>query len=330
MAIHIGRREFVAALGGTAAAWPLTAHAQQPAMSVIGFLHGGSPDGHAPFVAAFRQGLREAGLIEGQNATIEYCWAEGRYERLPALAADLVHRQVTVIAAGSTPAAVAAKSATSTIPIVFQLGIDPVPLGLVASLNRPRGNVTGVYNWSVDLGSKQLGLLHELVPRVTAIAALVNPNFEGSQQQLKDVEAAARELGLQLIVLKAGATLELETEFATMAQQGTGAFVVGGDAFLLSRRDQIVTLASRHAIPAIYFDREFAVAGGLMSYGTDISDSYRQAGIYTGRILRGEKPADLPVWRSTKFQFVINLKTAKALGLDVPPGFSARADEIIE
>jgi len=190
--------------------------------------------------------------------------------------------------------------------------------------------VTGVYNWSVDLGSKQLGLLHELVPRVTAIAALVNPNFEGSQQQLKDVEAAARELGLQLIVLKAGATLELETEFATMAQQGTGAFVVGGDAFLLSRRDQIVTLASRHAIPAIYFDREFAVAGGLMSYGTDISDSYRQAGIYTGRILRGEKPADLPVWRSTKFQFVINLKTAKALGLDVPPGFSARADEIIE
>jgi putative ABC transport system substrate-binding protein len=243
---------------------------------------------------------------------------------------DMVRRLVTVIAATSTPAAVAAKSATSTIPIVFEMGTDPVQLGLIASLNRPGGNVTGVSNLTVDLGSKQLGLLRELVPRITAIAALLNPNFQGAQKQLKDVEAAAHVLGLQLILLRASTARELETAFTIMAQQGAGAFVIGADPFFLAHRDQIVGLAARYAIPAIFVDREFAVAGGLMSYGTDFKESYRQAGIYTGRILRGEKPADLPVQRSTKFEVVINLKTAKALGIEVPNSMQLLADEVIE
>jgi putative tryptophan/tyrosine transport system substrate-binding protein len=330
MASHIGRRKFLATLGGAAAAWPLGARAQQPAMPVIGFLNGASPDGYAPYVAAFRQGLKEAGYVDGQNATIEYRWAEGHYDRLPTLAADLIQRKVTVIAATTSPAARAAKTVTSTVPIVFTTGDDPIKLGLVASLNRPGGNVTGVSNLIVELGSKQLGLLRELAPGTTAIAVLTNPNFPGTERQLRDVEAAARVLGLQLIVLKASTEREMETAFATMAQKGGVALLVGVDPFFLERRDHIVALAARHAIPAIYPVREFAVAGGLMSYGSDFADSYRQAGIYAGRIVRGEKPADLPVQRSTKFEFVINFKTAKALGLAVPNSMQLLADEVIE
>jgi len=324
------RREFISLLGGAAAAWPLAARAQQPTMPVIGFLNGASPDGYAPYVAAFRQGLKEAGYVDGQNAIIEYRWAEGHYDRLPALAADLIQRKVRVIAATTSPAARAAKTATSTVPIVFTTGDDPIKLGLVASLNRPGGNVTGVSNLIVELGSKQLGLLREVAPTTTAIAVLMNPNFPGTERQLRDVEAAARVLGLQLIVLTASTEREIETAFATMAQKGGVALLVGVDPFFLERRDHIVALATRHAVPAIYPVREFAVAGGLMSYGSDFADSYRQAGIYAGRIVRGEKPADLPVQRSTKFEFVINFKTAKALGLAIPNSMQLLADEVIE
>jgi putative tryptophan/tyrosine transport system substrate-binding protein len=327
------RREFIALLGGGGlllAAKVKCARAQQPTIPVVGFLNGASPDGYAPYVAAFRQGLKEAGYVDGQNATIEYRWAEGHYDRLPTLAADLIQRKVTVIAATTSPAARAAKIATSTIPIVFTTGDDPIKLGLVASLNRPGGNVTGVSNLIVELGSKQLGLLRELAPRTTAIAVLMNPNFPGTERQSRDVETAARVLGLQLIVLTASTEREMETAFATMVQKGGVALLVGVDPFFLERRDHIVALAARHAIPAIYPVREFAVAGGLMSYGSDFADSYRQAGIYAGRIVRGEKPADLPVQRSTKFEFVINFKTAKALGLAVPNSMQLLADEVIE
>jgi putative tryptophan/tyrosine transport system substrate-binding protein len=324
---QLRRREFITLLGGAAAAWPLAARAQQPAMPVI---NSASPDEFAPYAAAFRQGLKEAGYVEGQNAVIEYRWAEGQYDRMPALAADLVRRKLTVIAATSTPAALATKAATSTVPIVFTTADDPIKLGLVASLNRPGGNVTGVNNLLVELGSKQLGLIRELAPVSSKIAVLMNPNFPGTDRQLKDVEAAARVIGLQFIVLRATTEPEIDAAFASVAQLGGAALLVAADPFLIARRDHIVALAARHAIPAIYPVRDFAVAGGLMNYGTDLADSYRQAGIYTGRIVRGEKPSDLPVQRSTKFEFVINFKTAKALGLAVPNSMQLLADEVIE
>ena len=323
------RRDFITLIGG-AAAWPLAARAQQPTMPVIGFLNSASPDAYAPFVAAFCQGLKEAGYVDGQNATIEYRWAEGQYDRLPALAADLVRRKLTVIAATSTSAALAAKAATSTIPIVFTTGDDPIRLGLVASLNRPGGNVTGVNNLLVELGSKQLGLIRELAPVASKIAVLVNPNYPGTERQLRDVEAAAGLLALQLTVLRADSEREIDTAFATITQQGASALLVGADTFFIAHRDHIVALAARHAIPAIYPLRDFAVAGGLMSYGTSLADAYRQAGVYAGRILKGAKPADLPIVQSTKFEFVINLNTAKALGLDVPLQLQQLADEVIE
>jgi putative tryptophan/tyrosine transport system substrate-binding protein len=322
------RREFISLLGG-AAVWPLAARAQQ-ASPLIGFLNGASPEGYAPYVTAFRQGLKEAGYVEGQNVTIEYRWAEGQYDRLPALAADLVRRNVTVIAATSTPAAQAAKALTSTVPIVFTTGDDPIKLDLVASFNRPGGNATGVSHLIGELGSKRLGLLRELLPGITVITTLLNPNFPGAERQLRDAEAAAGALGLQLIVLRASTEREIDAAFATMAQQGANALVVGGDPSFVARREQIVALAARHAIPTIYPVRDFAVAGGLMSYGTDFADAYRQAGVYTGRIVRGEKPADLPVQRSTKFELVINLKTARTLGVTIPAGVLSIADEVIE
>jgi putative ABC transport system substrate-binding protein len=322
------RREFISLLGG-AAVWPLAARAQQ-ASPLIGFLNGASPEGYAPYVTAFRQGLKEAGYVEGQNVTIEYRWAEGQYDRLPALAADLVRRNVTVIAATTTPAAQAAKALTSTVPIVFTTGDDPIKLGLVASFNRPGGNATGVSHLIGELGSKRLGLLRELLPGITVITTLLNPNFPGAERQLRDAEAAAGALGLQLIVLRASTEREIDAAFATMAQQGASALVVGGDPSFVARREQIVALAARHAIPTIYPVRDFAVAGGLMSYGTDFADAYRQAGVYTGRIVRGEKPADLPVQRSTKFELVINLKTARTLGVTIPAGVFSIADEVIE
>jgi len=324
------RRQFITLLGGAAAAWPLAARAQQAAMPVVGFVNAASPGGSYPPLPAFLKGLGETGFVEGRNVAIEYRWAEGHYERLPALIGDLVQHKVSVIAATSTPAAVAAKAATTTIPIVFEIGADPVELGFVASLSRPGGNVTGVANFTVELGSKQLGLLHDLVPRATTIAALFNPNFAGTEKLLRDAEAAARMLGLQLIVLKASTEEEIETVFATRDLQGVGALLVGIDAFLAARRDQIVALAARNKLPAIYGLRDFAVSGGLMSYGTDFAEAYHQAGIYAGRILRGEKPADLPVQRSTKFEFVINFKTAKTLGIEVPNSMQLLATEVIE
>ena len=324
------RREFIALLGGAAAVWPLAASAQ-PAMPVIGFLSGTSSAPFAHLVVAYRQGLREMGYVEGRNLAIEFRWAEGQYDRLPDMAADLVRRQVAVITTtGGDPAALAAKAATTTIPIVFTAGTDPVKSGLVASLNRPGGNATGVHILTAMMEGKRQGLLRELVPTVTRIAVLLNPTYTAAEVQLKEVEEAARTLGLQTQVLHASTELELDTTFATLGQLRVGALQVCADPSFNSRRDHIVALAARHAIPAIYEQREFAVVGGLASYGTSLADAYHQLGIYTGRVLNGDKPADLPVTQSTKYEFIINLKTANALGLEISPTLSARADEVIE
>ena len=324
------RRDLITLLGGAAVAWPLATRAQQPAMPVIGLLNSATPAGLAHLTAAFRQGLNEAGYVEGRNVAIEYRWAEGQYDRLPALVADLVRRQVTVLAATTTPAALAAKRATSTIPIVFVMGADPIAVGLVDSLSRPSGNVTGINNYMSDLGAKRLALLRELVPTGAAIGMLVNPNFPDAGSQAKDVKEAALKLGQHVQVVNANSEGEFNTAFATFVQLQVRALLVTIDPFFLSRREQLVMLAARHKIPAIYFGPEFVSAGGLMSYASNLADGYRQTGVYVGRILKGAEPRDLPVVQPTKFDLIINLKTAKALGLEIPPKLLALADGVIE
>jgi ABC-type uncharacterized transport system substrate-binding protein len=324
------RREFITLLGGVAAAWPLAVRAEQ-AMPVIGFLNGQSPIQYAYYVDAFRQVLNAAGFVEGRNVAIEYRWAEGQYDKLPALAADLVRRQVTVIAAtGTTAAVLAAKAATATIPIIFTTGGDPVKAGLVPNLNRPGGNITGISFLVNETGSKQLELLCEMVPSATSVGMLVNPLNPNTDAAIADVLKAARVLRRQVQVVNASSEGEIDAAFATFVRHRVSAIIEEGDALFLARRGQMIALAARHALPAIYSLREQAAAGGLMSYGASQVDGYRQAAVYTARVLKGEKPADLPAMLPTKFEFVINLKTAKALGIDVPPSLSSIADEVIE
>ena len=324
------RRNFITLLGGAAMTWPLAARAQQAAMPIIGLLDSRSPDGMTDRLRAFREGLKDSGYVERENVAIEYRWAENQLDRLPELAAELVRRQVAVIAATSTNPAFAAKAATTTIPIVFVVGEDPVRLGLVASLARPGGNLTGINILSGELTAKRLNLLREMVPGAARIAVLVNPANVMTENALRDVAAAARVMGLQIQVLNASTSGEIDAAFATFVRERPDAVFVGLDVFFISRRAQLVNLASRHALPATYHLREFAEAGGLMSYGTNIVDTFRQAGVYAGRILKGAKPADLPVVQSTKFELVINAWSARMLGLEVPPSLLARADEVIE
>jgi putative ABC transport system substrate-binding protein len=328
----VRRRQFITLLGGAAAAaWSIAARAQQAAMPVIGYLSSTSSGPYTSFVAAFQQGLKETGFVTGQNVTIEYRWADGQFDRLPELAAELVHRKVDIIAVGGGGVtALAAKDATSTIPIVFAFGSDPVKLGLVASINRPGGNITGVSYLAVELGPKRLQLLHEILPKAVAIGFLTNPGSPNTAFDLRDMEAAAQKLGLKLIIANASNDLEIGTAFETLMQQRAEALVIQADPFLFSRRAHLAALALRDKFPTIYFERDFAAAGGLLSYGTDFVDANRQAGVYAGRIIKGEKTADMPVLQPTKFQLVINLKTAKTLGLTVPPTLLALADEVIE
>jgi putative ABC transport system substrate-binding protein len=327
----MNRRGFIALIGSAAVAWPLAARAQQAPMPVIGFLHSGSPEPNANRVAAFRKGLGEVGYVEGQNVAIEYRWAAGQDDRLPDLAVDLIRRRVAVIATpGSTPAALAAKASTTTIPIVFLIGSDPVALGLVASLNQPGGNATGVNIQLVDVVAKRLGMLRELAPGANRFVALVNPNTVFTDAVVKDLQASASALGLSIEILHAGTGREIDAAFANFVQKPGGALFVGPDAIFVSLRAQIVTLAARHALPAIYYARAFAEIGGLMSYGPNLADVYRQVGIYVGRVLKGEKPADLPVVQPTKFELIVNLNTARALDISIPSTLLALADEVIE
>jgi putative ABC transport system substrate-binding protein len=323
------RREFITLIGGAAAAWPLVSRAQQPTLPVIGFLRSTSFANATELTTAFREGLKEAGFVEGQNVAIEFSSAEDHTERLPALVADLIHRPVAVIVGNSISVRVA-KAATTTIPIVFTFGGDPVKEGLVASLNRPGGNVTGVTFFNDVLGSKRLELLHQLAPKAKVIAVLIYPGNLNTVAERMDMVAGAQSIGLQLVILDAGSDREIELAFTTFIQRGAGALLVGTGAYLRGHRERIVALATRHALPTSYVWREAVLAGGLMSYAPSITNAFRQAGIYTGRVLKGEKPAELPVMQSTKFEFVINLKTAKALGLDVPQPLLIAADEVIE
>jgi putative tryptophan/tyrosine transport system substrate-binding protein len=327
---RLKRREFIACLSGAAVAWPIVGRAQQPAMPVVGFLSSTSPDPVAYLIAAFRQGLSEAGYVEGRNVAIEYRWAEGQYDRLPAMVSELLRRHVAVIAALSTPSALAAKTATTMIPIVFGVSEDPVKLGLVASIARPGSNATGVSYLLSELGAKQLGLLRELVPAASRFGLLVNPNNENAEAITGDLKAAAATIGVEIDVVRATDSHGIEEAFVALIRDKVHALVVGTDPFFYNWRVQLATLATRHALPTIYNVRAYAEAGGLMSYGTSLTEALRQMGAYTARILKGEKPIDLPVVQSTKFDFVINLPTARALGLTIPPMLLARADEVIE
>jgi putative ABC transport system substrate-binding protein len=325
------RRQLITLLGGAIAAWPIALRAQQPGMPVIGFLHAGSADSFARQVSAFHEGLKNGGYVEGQNVAIEYRWAEGRSDRLPMLAADLVRRQVAVIAAiaGNNPA-LAAQAATKSIPIVFNTGADPVKSGLVPSLNRPGGNVTGVSVLLEELGPKTLGLLHEFVPKAKNIGVLVNPSNPEAEREVATMQEAAQSLGLQLHVIRTSTANEIDNAFPILVERGVGGLIVIADPLFGTRSAQLVELAARYRIPAAYYRREFAEAGGLMSYGTTSDEAYRQVGNYVARVLKGAKPADLPVIQVVKFEFIINLKAAKSLGIDIPPGLSARADDVIE